>query len=253
MWVCPVACFMLEARVNVEALDGAFTAIDCFVENCLINYDSGGVRFVAAGYSNVVSADVVVADEAFEYIETAGGVVGADVSRLKEVFNVIDPPREVDVEVDGRTLRLRADGVEYTTRLLGEDVVDGHEVPDGVTLPAEVALPGETVDRIVRLAEALSGSVTLHVDPSERRFRATAENGHESVTVDRGAEELLDIDPGTARSVFSVEHLARVTEVVRGDSTVRIRLGENCPAEVRVEFADGLGTATYYVAPKQSV
>lgn len=242
---------MFEGELKAGVLTNAMNAVGVLVDKSRMRFHSNGVELAAVEPANVTSTVASVDADAFDSFDADEHTVGVDVSRLRSVTGAIDADETLHLEAENRTLRVRTSRVDYSMRLIDPDVLDERRSLNGIELPARTTLARHSFDRMLAVTAEVSDAVTLRVDRTDRTFYASAEGEYDDVRVEFDAEELLAVEPHSARSLFSLEYLQSINEAVPQDAPITVRLGEQSPAELSYEFAGGDGIATYHVAPKR--
>ena len=96
----------------------------------------------------------------------------------------------------------------------------------------------------------VSDHIALGVDENDDLFYVDAEGDTDDVHLELGLEDLIDLDVGSAHSLFSLDYLKDMNKAIPRDGEVAIDLGEEFPVKIHYEIAEGLGTVTYMLAPR---
>jgi proliferating cell nuclear antigen len=61
---------------------------------------------------------------------------------------------------------------------------------------------------------------------------------------------VIDLSPGEADSLFSLDYLKDIQKSIDGDDELTIRLGEEFPMKMETQFANGDGDVLFMLAPR---
>ena len=243
---------MFKAIVDAETLRTALDSVGVLVDECKIHLDDDGLAIRAVDPANVGMVDLDLSAEAFESYEADGGLIGVNLTRLEDIAKMADSGQLVQLELDEETrkLHIQLDGLEYTLALIDpESIRKEPDLPD-LDLPARVVLEGSDIDRAVKAADMVSDHIALGVDESDSHFYVDAEGDTDDVHFELAADELIDIQPGKARSLFSLDYLKDMNKAIPGSGEVAVELGEEFPVRISFSIAEGQGSVTYLLAPR---
>jgi proliferating cell nuclear antigen len=196
--------------------------------------------------------DLELSANAFESYETDGGVIGVNLDRLEDIVAMADSGQLVHLELDEETrkLHISLDGLEYTLALIDPDSIRQEpDLPD-LDLSSEVVIEGADINRSVTAADMVSDHIALGVDPDAEQFYVDAEGDTDDVHLELGREDLIDLTPGDARSLFSLDYLKDMNKAIPKDAEVTMELGEEFPIKMHFGFAEGDGHVTFMLAPR---
>ncbi|WP_254766091.1 DNA polymerase sliding clamp [Salinilacihabitans rarus] len=243
---------MFKAIVSAEALTSALEPVSTLVDECKIHLEEDGLRIQAIDPATVAMVDLSLEAAAFESYEADGGLIGVDLSRLEDIAGMADAGQLVELELDEETrkLHIQIDGLEYTLALIDPDSIRQEpDIPD-LDLPARVVLEGKDVNRAVKAADMVSDHIALGVDDADEAFYVDAEGDTDDVHLELTSADLIDLQVGTAHSLFSLDYLKDMNKAIPADAEVTLDLGEEFPVEIYFDFAEGQGQVTYVLAPR---
>ncbi len=252
MWTLRIPTHMFKAIVSAETLSSALDSVSVLVEECKIHLEEDGLRIRAVDPANVGMVDLSLEADAFESYEADGGLIGVDLSRLEDIAGMAESGQLVQLELDEETRKLHAqiEGLEYTLALIDPDSIRQEpDIPD-LDLPARVVLEGKDVNRAVTAADMVSDHIALGVDEAEEYFYVDAEGDTDDVHLELTADELIDLEVGSAHSLFSLDYLKDMNKAIPRDAEVAADLGEEFPIKMYFGFAEGQGQVTYMLAPR---
>lgn len=243
---------MFKAIVSAEILQEALDSVSVLVDECKIHLDEDGLRIRAVDPANVGMVDLELAADAFEAYEADGGLIGVNLTRLDDIAGMAETGQLVDLELDEETrkLHIQIDGLEYTLALIDPDSIRKEpDIPD-LDLPARIVIEGRDIDRAVKAADMVSDHIALGVDAEQELFYVDAQGDTDDVHFELGADELIDITPGDARSLFSLDYLKDMNRAIPLNGEVTVHLGEEFPVQIHFEIAEGNGNVVFMLAPR---
>ena len=243
---------MFNAIVSADTLADTLDSVSVLVDECKIRLGEDGLSVTAVDPANVGMVDLELSAEAFESYEADGGVIGVNLSKLEDVVGMADAGQLVQFELDEETrkLAIHIDGLDYEMALIDPDSIRKEpDIPD-LDLAAEIVVEGRDISRSVTAADMVSDHIALGVDEDDEVFYVEAEGDTDDVHLELGVEDLIDLQVGPARSLFSLDYLKDMEKAIPGDAEVRIELGEEYPVKMHFEFAEGMGRVTYMLAPR---
>ena len=243
---------MFKAIVSADTLESALDSVSVLVDECKINLNEDGLAIRAVDPANVGMVDLSLSADAFESYETDGGVIGVNIARLEEFVGMADSGQLVQLELDEETrkLHIQIEGLEGTLALIDPDSIRQEpDLPD-LDLPAEIVVEGRDIDRAVTAADMVSDHIALGVDHDEEAFYVDAEGDTDDVELTLTREDLIALEAGEARSLFSLDYLKDMDKAIPKDTEVRTELGEEFPVKMHFEIAEGNGQVTYMLAPR---
>lgn len=243
---------MFKAIVTSSTLQDVLGAVGALVEECKIHLDEEGLSIRAVDAATVGMVDVTISASAFESYEADGGLIGVNLGRLSDIAGMGSGDDLIHLELNEETgkLEIQLDGLEYTLALIDPDSIRQEpDIPD-LDLPARVVLEGSDVDRAVRAADMVSDHIAMGVDEGSDEFYIDAEGDTDDVHLALGPDELIDLQAGTAHSLFSLEYLKEMNGAIDRDTEVILDLGEEHPVTIHFQIAEGQGDVTYMLAPR---
>jgi proliferating cell nuclear antigen len=243
---------MFNAIVSADTLRATLDSVSVLVDECKIHLTDEGIEIRAVDPANVGMVDLRLDVTAFESYETDGGTIGVNLSRLEEFAGMADSGQLIELELDEETrkLHIQIDGLEGTLALIDPDSIRQEpDLPD-LDLPANIVLEGKDIDRAVTAADMVSDHIALGVDASEEVFYVDAEGDTDDVHFELGRSDLIDIVPGEAHSLFSLDYLQDMNKAIPKDAEIEMELGEEFPVKMHFDIAEGEGRVTYMLAPR---
>jgi proliferating cell nuclear antigen len=243
---------MFKAIVSAETLRTALDSASVLVDECKIRLEEDGLAIKAVDPASVGMVDLELSAAAFESYEADGGVIGVNLTRLQDIVGMAESGQLVHLELDEETrkLQISIDGLEYTAALIDPDSIrEEPEIPD-LDLPATIVVEGRDINRAVTAADMVSDHVALGVDTEEEVFYVDAAGDTDDVHLALSREDLIDLTPGDAHSLFSLDYLKDMNKAIPRDGEVTVELGEEFPVKMHFDIAEGQGAVTFMLAPR---
>ncbi len=243
---------MFKAIVRAERLQSTLDSVGVLVDECKIHLDEDGIEIRAVDPANVGMVDLSLDASAFESYEADGGLIGVNLVRLQDIAGMADSGQLVELELDEKTrkLHISIDGLEYTLALIDpESIREEPDLPD-LDLSSTIVIEGRDIDRAVTAADMVSDHIELGVDDTDEVFYVKAEGDTDDVHLELDSEDLIDLVPGEASSLFSLDYLQDMNKAIPKDTEVTMELGEEFPVKLHFDIAEGEGRVTYMLAPR---
>jgi proliferating cell nuclear antigen len=244
---------LFEASIEVGHLQEVIDTAHAVVDECRVHLDTDGLVIRAVDPANVAMVNEQVSADAFEAYDTDCGEIGINLERLDEVVGIADNDDDLvqfDLDPKTRKLDVQVNAVEYTLALIDPEAIRAEpDIPD-LDLPATVSMDEAEFKRAIRAADMVSDHITLQVDEREECFIANAEGDTDDVDLELACDDLEDADWGSAYSLFSLEYLKDLRKPIPTNTVVRMQLGEEFPAKLTFELADGAVDVEFMVAPR---
>lgn len=241
---------------NIDHISEAIATANVIVEECKLHLTEDGITIRAVDPANVAMVDLSLSPASFESYslpdDTSKITVGIDLDRFSDVLSMGDTGELVHLKLNRETRKLQVTtgGLEYTLALIDPDAVRQEpDLPD-LDLTAEIVIAPKDIAQAVRATDMVSDHVALGVAPEEDHLYVVAEGDTDTVDIKYDANTLIELTPGDAHSLYSLEYLKDINRAFSHTEEVCIELGEEFPAMFDMEFANGNGHATFMLAPR---
>jgi proliferating cell nuclear antigen len=243
-----------EAVVEESALSALLDTASAIVDECKMHLEPNGIAIRAVDPANVAMVDLELEESAFESYVASGGLIGVNLDRLTDVVRMADSGQLVELELDEETrkLHIHIDGMEYTLGLIDPDSIRQEpDIPE-LDLGATVVLHGSDISRAVTAADMVSDHVALGVESDDPHFYVDADGDVDDVHLELVEDDVVDLQPGPADSLFSLDYLGDMNKPIPPDSEVAVRIGEQMPMKISYGRCDGHLDVAMMIAPRIS-
>lgn len=242
------------AVVEPDRVEPMLAAVESVVTECRLHFEPDGLRVVAADPAQVALVTVELDAAAFERYDADGTTVGIDIERFGELVGMADGDQPISLALDRETwtLDVTVGSISYTMALLDPESVQRPPDRSEMDFPYDASLGIESarIDRFVRAVGMVSDYIEIGVDPNQPALVVSGEGDTDEVSFVSGEAELLDLSPGDATSLFSLNYISEVSRAIPSGTAVSLRLGDDCPVRLGYEIADEDGEVEVLVSPR---
>lgn len=244
----------MNAEIEPKRLLKTLSIAGQLVEECKIHLLEDGIKIRAVDPANVGMVDLELNKPGFEsYSMTSEeAVIGTNLGPVVDTARMAsgDNPLQLRLDSETRKLHVEVDNMERTIALIDPDSLRQEpDIPE-LDLPAELVAEGSDINRGVKAADMVGDHVTFDVDERDRLFTMSAQGDTDDVNLELEEDDLIDMTPGVAKSIFSLDYLKDMMKSIPDAAEVHLDLGEEFPIMMEFDFADANGTATYILAPR---
>jgi proliferating cell nuclear antigen len=241
-----------SAIVEASVIQDAIDSVGVLVDECKMRLNEEAFAIRAVDPANVGMVDLSLAASAFESYQGNNGVIGVNLGRFGDIIGMANSGDLIHMELDEETrkLHIECDGLSYTLALIDPDSIRQEpDIPD-LDLPAELVAEGSQLDRGITAADMVSDHIRFRVDANTETFHIEAEGDTDDVDLEIDSEELIDLTPGDADSLYSLDYLKDMNKALPNSGEVTAELGEDFPVKLHYEIDEGRGQVTYMLAPR---
>jgi len=241
---------MFKAVIGAEKLKDSIEAISTLVDEAKFKITPEGISVKAVDPANVAMVSFDLSKDAFDSYEATEGELGIDLTKLNGVMEMADKDDNIELELDeaAHKLVVRMRGLAYTMSLLDPSSIRKEPKVPALELPARIVIRGEDMKRAVKAAEKVSDYMSIGVKGDV--FFMEAEGDTDKVLVEMTKDQLIDLKPSEAKSLFSLDYLSDMSKIVGKASEVTIDLGKDYPLKIGLRIAEGKGDVSYMLAPR---
>jgi proliferating cell nuclear antigen len=244
----------LHVVAPAATLRTAVDVLGALVDECRVRFDEEGLHVAAMDPATVASVSLDLDPTAFEVFDVEERTLGVPLERLDDVLSMGsgDGPVSLALDPETRRLAVAVAGLDYSMALVDPDAIRSPPDLDELDFDyaASVVLEAEALSRSIRAADMVSNHAAVGVDEDEEAFVVTAEGDTDDVRYRLSGEDLVDIDPEEAESLYSVDYLRALDRPTSTGSEVTLRLGTEIPLSLSFEVADGAGQVEYALSPR---
>ncbi|HUW67410.1 MAG TPA: DNA polymerase sliding clamp, partial [Candidatus Nanoarchaeia archaeon] len=199
---------MFKAIIESEKLKETIEAVSSIVDEAKINLTPDGLSIRAVDPANVAMVDLTLKPGAFEEFTATDGEIGVDLNRLNDILGMAEKAETVELELDEETHKLvvKMSGLTYNISLLDPSSIRKEPKVPKLDLPAKIVLAGAELRRAIKAAEKVSDHMCMGVDGDI--FYLEAEGDSDRMRLDMKKDQLISLDSGDARALFSLDYLS---------------------------------------------
>ena len=241
---------MFKALIGAEKLKDSIESISTLVDEARFRITPEGLSVKAVDPANVAMVSFELSKDAFDSFEATEGELGIDLTKLTGVMEMADKSDVIEIELDEASHKLivRMRGLAYTMSLLDPSSIRKEPKVPNLDLPAHIVIRGEDMKRAIKAAEKVSDYMSMGVKGDV--FFMEAEGDTDRVLVEITKDQLIDIQPAEAKSLFSLDYLSDMSKIIGKVNEVTIDLGKDYPLKIRLKIAEGHGEVNYMLAPR---
>ncbi|MBE0523382.1 MAG: DNA polymerase sliding clamp [Methanosarcinales archaeon] len=241
---------MFKAIIESEKLKETIEAVSSIVDEAKINLTPDGLSIRAVDPANVAMVDLTLKPGAFEEFTATDGEIGVDLNRLNDILGMAEKAETVELELDEETHKLvvKMSGLTYKISLLDPSSIRKEPKVPKLDLPARIVLSGAELRRAIKAAEKVSDHMCMGVD--EDIFYMEAEGDSDRMRLDIAKDQLISLESGDARALFSLDYLSDMIKSAGKSNEVTIELGKDYPTMLNFKIAGGNGNVSYLLAPR---
>ena len=241
---------MFKAIIESEKLKETIEAVSSIVDEAKINLTPDGMSVKAVDPANVAMITLNLKSAAFEEFTATEGELGVDLKRLNDILGMAEKSEIVEIELDEESHKLviGMSGLTYKISLLDPASIRKEPKVPQLELPASIVLSGNDLKRAVKAAEKVSDHMGMGIDGEI--FYLEAEGDSDRMRLDMTKDQLISLEPGDARSLFSLDYLSDMVKSAGKANEVTIELGKDFPTMIKFQIANGNGEVNYLLAPR---
>ncbi len=241
---------MFKAVIGAEKLKDTIESISTLVDEAKFKVSPDGISVRAVDPANVAMVSLDIAKDAFDSFEATEGELGVDLTKLNGIMEMADKGDSIELELDeaAHKLIVRMRGLSYTMSLLDPSSIRKEPKVPSLDLPARVVVSGEDMKRAVKAAEKVSDYMSMGIKGDV--FFMEAEGDTDTVRLEMKKDQLIEIKPAEAKSLFSLDYLTDISKILSKANEVTIDLGKDYPLKIRFKIAEGHGEVSYMLAPR---
>jgi len=243
---------MLKATIDADIFREAIDAISALVPECRLHTADNGISTRAVDTANVAMISLELKKEAFDSYKATKSQVGVDISKMKNIFNMMGKGDLISLELpeNAQKMQLSVHGYQDSITLLDTNTIRKDPNPPTINLPGKLTISGDNLNNAIKAAAVISDKIAIGINPKDETFYMIAEGDTDNIRREFGKDELKSLTPNEARSLFSLDYLKDMGKVMSKAAEVEIFLGLDHPVRFSFDIANGNGHVEYLLAPR---
>lgn len=217
-----------------------------------IDHDGVAISSRLLDPAHVLMVDVRLGESAFTTYKASRGTFGVDLAEIASKLKLGKKKAPFTIAAPGDRDRV----IYATARISGEVVAvdtSGMTSPKtpNLKLPASAAVDVGELTTWLKDAQGVSDHLMILISPDGVTLTAEGETAKTALTIPAvDSRAFVEEKPATAR--YSLDYVQRVVKRAKGsdDGKVYLELGTNYPVKMDWEWAAGLGSVSYLLAPR---
>lgn len=241
---------MFKARLKGDVLKEMIKVVSTLVDEVKWNITAEGIDLKAVDPAHVAMVDLSLSKGAFEELEATDCELGIDIDKMKEVLSLAKAGDILDMNHDEEHNKLVV-RIENITRHMSLVDIMGMSDPKmpQLNLPATIKLAAAELTQGIKASESISNHIALVANSDG--FELSSQGDTDSVSLKLRKDLLLSIECSEpVRSLFSLDYFSNMVRSVPSAGVVSLAIGQDYPAMVTFEIAEGNGEVTYLLAPR---
>lgn len=245
---------MIRAKLPAGKLNRALEAVTVLVDTATLEFGPDGMAIETVDPAKVGAVSLALLSGAFSEFEGDKTQVSVDIKRVANITRQIRDTQQVELIYDPKSDDLSLDSGSYEFELTPidpESVHSGRRAAE-IEPPGEVTLDADELHHAITLADMFSEEIILGIDAGREVFYINAHGDTDSMAVsfDVDDDAIVEMESAQAHTIFGLEYLADMVQVIPRQNEVRIELGEEYPGRIYFEIAEGHGRVAYGLAPR---
>lgn len=241
---------MFKATIDANLLKDSIESLSVLVDEARFRISPEGIAVRAVDPANVAMVSFDLPASAFDSFEADDSEIGMDLTKVTDILSVVDKNENILMELDdlSQKILIRAGGLSYTISLLDPSTIRAEPKIPQLELAADVVLNGMDLRKAVKAAEKISDHMLLGVEGDV--FFMEAEGDTDRVRLEMARDQLIDLKPGDARSLFSLDYLSDIAKPASKSNEVTLSLGQDFPIKINFSIPNSDGKVGYLLAPR---
>jgi proliferating cell nuclear antigen len=241
---------MFKAKLKGDVLKEVIKVVSTLVDEVKLNITKEGISLKAVDPAHVAMVDLELGKDAFEELDASDCELGIDIDKIKEVLSLAKAGDLLDINHDEEHNKLVIH-IENITRHMS--LVDTMGMSDpkmpSLNLPAKIKIAAGELNQGIKASESISNHIALLANPEG--FELSSQGDTDSVSLKLRKDLLLALECSEpVRSLFSLDYFSNMIRSVPSSGVVNLAIGQDYPAKMDFEIAEGHGKVTYLLAPR---
>ncbi len=241
---------MFKAKLKGDVLKEVIKVVSTLVDEVKLNITNEGIALKAVDPAHVAMVDLELGKDAFEELDASDCELGIDIDKIKEVLSLAKAGDVLDINHDEEHNKLVIH-IENITRHMS--LVDTMGMSDpkmpSLNLPAKIKIAAGELNQGIKASESISNHIALLANPEG--FELSSQGDTDSVSLKLRKDLLLALEcTEPVRSLFSLDYFSNMIRSVPSAGVVNLSIGQDYPAKMDFDIAEGHGKVTYLLAPR---
>ena len=243
---------MLKATIDADVFREAIDVISALVPECRLHTTDSGISTRAVDTANVAMVSLELKKEAFDSFKASKSEVGIDISKMKNIFNMMGKGDLISLELpeNAQKIQVSVHGYHYSITLLDTNTIRKDPNPPTISLPGKLTISGDDLNNAIKAAAVISDKIAIGINPKDETFYMIADGDTDNIRREFSKDELKSLTPNEARSLFSLDYLKDMGKVMSRAPEVEIFIGLDHPVRFSFDIANGNGHVEYLLAPR---
>jgi proliferating cell nuclear antigen len=241
---------MFKAKLKGDVLKEMIKVVSTLVDEVKWNITTDGIDLKAVDPAHVAMVDLTLRKDAFEDLEASDCELGIDIDKMKEVLSLAKAGDIIDMDHDEEHNKLvvRIENITRNMSLVDTMGMSDPKMPQ-LNLPATIKLAAAELNQGIKASESISNHIALVANTEG--FELSSQGDTDSVSLKLRKDLLLSLEvTEPVRSLFSLDYFSNMVRSVPSSGVVTLAIGQDYPAKMHFEIAEGNGNVTYLLAPR---
>ncbi|TRO50208.1 proliferating cell nuclear antigen (pcna) [Candidatus Bathyarchaeota archaeon] len=241
---------MFKAKLKGDVLKELIKVVSTLVDEVKWNVTADGIALKAVDPAHVAMVDLSLRKEAFDDLEASDCELGIDIDKMKEVLSLAKAGDLIDMvhDEEHNKLVVRIENITRHMSLVDTMGMSDPKMPQ-LNLPATVKLAAAELNQGIKASESISNHIALLAN--NEGFELSSQGDTDSVSLKLRKDLLLSLDCAEpVRSLFSLDYFSNMVRSVPSAGVVTLSIGQDYPAKMAFDIAEGNGEVTYLLAPR---
>lgn len=242
-----------RAVINSEVLGDVLGVLSNTVDEARFLISPSGIEVRSVDAANVLLTGLTLPNDAFEFYESDEGIIGIDILKLKDMISSGEKEDNVTLVLADGKLIVSLSSLEWSLGLYSPEAIRKEPRLPEIDLPVSVTLTGKDFKRLIKASKKESDHIRFKVDDTVFTTSAQGDDKQCGVTSRYEAHDLLEIKPGLANSLFSLDYLEDISKAVKAGDAVKLEMGINYPIRISYNATHSekqVVVVTYLMAPR---
>lgn len=245
---------MVTFSASVGRISRALNSVNALVDTVPITFSEDELKIETVDEVNIGAVNLSLEKKAFNSYDGDGTQIHLDIEQMCQILSNFDNGHKATIRYnEGNSLvKLLVNGYEFELATIHPDSVRGGRKAGVVDPPAEVLIEAQEIQKAVKLGDMFSEEIIMGIDSAREvlYINSKGDAGNMAISYESEGDEITFVENAKAHGTFSRSYLYQMTKMVPGNKEISLKLGEEYPAKIEFDFADGAGAISYGLAPR---